>query len=83
MMFLCEVSTLSFSRKKTLSTPYSWSVENLTNTPMGPASDFSITKFFFPLTCRDFSKELITKSAEIEPYIRLQEDLTGLFESSL
>ena len=50
---------------------------------MGPASDFSITKFFFPLTCIDFSQELIMQLAKIEPYIRLQEDLTGLCESSL
>lgn len=47
--FLWLPSTLSFSRKNGLSTPYSCSVENLTSKFNGPASAFSRTKFFFPL----------------------------------
>ena len=43
-------STLWFSKKKTLSTPYSWSVLNLTKRPIVPAKAFSMTRFFLPLT---------------------------------
>ena len=48
--FRCDESTLSFSRKNGLSTPYSCSVENLTKRFRVPASVFSRTRFFFPLT---------------------------------
>ena len=44
-------STLAFSNKKTRSTPYSWSRENLTKSPTGPARSCPMTKFFFPRTC--------------------------------
>jgi hypothetical protein len=50
MIFRWLESTLWFSRKKTLSTPYSWSLLNLTNNPMVPARERSITRFFFPRT---------------------------------
>jgi len=49
-MFLWLESTLSFSRKKTRSTPYSCKVENFTQEPSGPAMLFSITRFFLPRT---------------------------------
>lgn len=48
-MLRCEESTLSFSRKKGLSTPYSCRVENLTSKLSGPARAFSSTRFFLPL----------------------------------
>ena len=51
MMFLWLESTLWFSRKKGLSTPYSWRVLNLTMRPIVPAKDFSMTRFFLPRTC--------------------------------
>ena len=49
--FFWDESTLSFSSKKSLSTPCSWRVENLTKMPTVSARDFSITRFFFPRTC--------------------------------
>ena len=49
-MLRCDESTLSFSRKNGLSTPYSWRVENLTRRFSGPARAFSRTRFFFPRT---------------------------------
>lgn len=42
---------LAFSRRKTRSTPYSWSWENLTKIPTGPARFWLMTRFFLPRTC--------------------------------
>lgn len=63
-MFRCEASMLSFSRKKTRSTPYSWRVENFTKMLMGPASSFSMTRFFLPRTCSIVSSSLCERSDE-------------------
>lgn len=46
-----DESILAFSSKKTRSTPYSCSTENLTNKPTGPASSWLMTRFFLPRAC--------------------------------
>lgn len=42
---------MAFSSRKTRSTPYSWSWENLTKIPTGPARFWLMTRFFLPRTC--------------------------------
>lgn len=49
--FLCDESTLSFSRMKNLATPYWFKVEALQMTLIGPDRARSITRFLVPRTC--------------------------------
>src|ERR1700753_1511930 len=56
--------------KNTRSTPYSWSVENLTQRPRGPAKERSSTKFFLPrisrIAIRGTSRERIDVTYPLE-----------------
>lgn len=69
----CDESMFAFSSKKTRSTPYSWSTENLTNSPTGPASSWLMTRFFLPRAWRIVSADQNIKELYARLLVKLRD----------